>query len=228
MSAVAIAILIDTAIAAWQKLISHVVQEADITCRTLEVASWLQLGAGATTLWTATLTLVHSTTEYCALVWCRSAHTHLIDPTINDALRIVTGCLRPTAADKHAMLSCMSQWSHTVSSTPWITNRMWSGQTTPQDSALSSPKPAPTPLEWPSEQPELGLPASAPVSDVSPPVCTNTVWPPLQPVSVTKQNKPLTTLVHQCPIHRFPHGLHDLMVLDDETIEWLHNTCPEI
>ena len=25
-----------------------------------------------------------------------------------------------------------------------------------------------------------------------------------------------------------PHGLHDLTVLDDETIEWLFNTCPEI
>jgi len=25
-----------------------------------------------------------------------------------------------------------------------------------------------------------------------------------------------------------PHGLHGLTVLDDETIEWLFNTCPEI
>ena len=37
-------------------------------------------GAGATTLRTATLALVHSTAEYCATVWCRSVHTHLIDP----------------------------------------------------------------------------------------------------------------------------------------------------
>ena len=29
-------------------------------------------------------------------VWCRSAHTRLIDSVLNDALRIVTGCLRPT------------------------------------------------------------------------------------------------------------------------------------
>jgi len=29
-------------------------------------------------------------------VWCCSAHTCLIDPAINDALRIVTGCLHPT------------------------------------------------------------------------------------------------------------------------------------
>jgi len=56
-------------------------------------------GVGATTLRTATLTLVHSTAEYCAPVWCRSAHTRLIDRAINDALRIVTGCLRPTPVD---------------------------------------------------------------------------------------------------------------------------------
>jgi len=55
-------------------------------------------GAGATTLRTATLALDHSTAEHCVPVWCRSAHTRLIEPTINDALRIVTGCLRPTPA----------------------------------------------------------------------------------------------------------------------------------
>ena len=43
-------------------------------------------GSGATTLLIATLALVHSTAEYCAPVWCRSAHTRLIDPAINDAL----------------------------------------------------------------------------------------------------------------------------------------------
>jgi len=32
----------------------------------------------------------------------------------------------------------------------------------------------------------------------------------------------------QCPIHRPPHGLHGLTVLDDKTNEWLLNTCPEI
>jgi len=31
-----------------------------------------------------------------------------------------------------------------------------------------------------------------------------------------------------CPIHRPPHGLHGLTILDDETIKWLLNTCPEI
>ena len=31
----------------------------------------------------------------------------------------------------------------------------------------------------------------------------------------------------QCPIHRPFHGLHGLTVLDDETTEWLLNTCPK-
>ena len=56
-------------------------------------------GAGAKTLRIATLSLVYSTAEYCAPVWCRSAHTRLIDSVLNDALRIVTGCLRPTPTD---------------------------------------------------------------------------------------------------------------------------------
>ena len=47
-------------------------------------------GAGAKTLCIATLSLVYSATEYCAPVWCRSAHTRLIDSVLNDVLRIVT------------------------------------------------------------------------------------------------------------------------------------------
>ena len=62
-------------------------------------------GAGAKTLCTATLSLVYSTAEYCAPVWCRSAHTRLIDSVLNDALRIVTGCLRPTPTDHLPILS---------------------------------------------------------------------------------------------------------------------------
>ena len=56
-------------------------------------------GAGAKTLCIATLSLVYSAAEYCAPVWCRSAHTRLIDSVLNDALRMVTGCLHPTPTD---------------------------------------------------------------------------------------------------------------------------------
>ena len=62
-------------------------------------------GAGAKTLRIATLSLVYSTAEYCAPVWCRSAHTRPIDSVLNDALRIVTGCLRPTPTDHLHVLS---------------------------------------------------------------------------------------------------------------------------
>jgi len=55
--------------------------------------------AGATTLRTATLNLADLTTEYCAPVWYGSAHTCLIDPANNNALRIVTGWLCPAPAD---------------------------------------------------------------------------------------------------------------------------------
>ena len=62
-------------------------------------------GAGAKTLRIATLSLVYSTSEYCAPVWCRSALTLLIDSVLNDALRIVTGCLRPTPTNHLPILS---------------------------------------------------------------------------------------------------------------------------
>jgi len=60
-----------------KKLTSHAA-----LLRRLAGSGW---GAGATTLRTATLPLVHSTAENCASVWCRSAHTLLIDPAINDS-----------------------------------------------------------------------------------------------------------------------------------------------
>ena len=61
--------------------------------------------AGAKTLRIAILSLVYSTAEYCAPVWCRSAYTRLIDSVLNDALRIVTGCLRSTPTDHLPVLS---------------------------------------------------------------------------------------------------------------------------
>ena len=64
--------------------------------RRLAGSGW---GAGAKTLRTAALSLVYSTAEYYAPVWCGSAHTSLIDSVLNDALHIVTGYLRPTPTD---------------------------------------------------------------------------------------------------------------------------------
>ena len=35
-----------------------------------------------------------STAEYCAPVWCRSFHTHLLDSELVRAMHIITGCLK--------------------------------------------------------------------------------------------------------------------------------------
>ena len=96
-----------------------------ILLRRLVGSGW---GAGAKTLRIATLSLVYSAAEYCAPVWCHSAHTRLLDSVLNDALRIVTGCLRPTPTDHLPVLSGiqpaelrrMGAWH-----SPWLTVDLW-------------------------------------------------------------------------------------------------------
>ena len=84
-------------------------------------------GAGAKTLRIAILSLVYSTAEYCAPVWCRSAHTRLIDSVLNDALRIVTGCLRPTPRPTYLYFQASSQLSFAdwERHSPWLTVDLW-------------------------------------------------------------------------------------------------------
>ena len=62
-------------------------------------------GAGKKPLRSASLSLVFSTAECCAAVWCCSAHTRLLDSVLNDALSIITGCLRPTPTNHLSILS---------------------------------------------------------------------------------------------------------------------------
>jgi len=64
--------------------------------------------AGATTLRTTTLAQVHSTAHYCAPAWCHSAHIRLLGLAINDALRTMTGCLRPTPGDNISILTVIN------------------------------------------------------------------------------------------------------------------------
>jgi len=207
-------------------------------------------GAGATTLRIATLALVHSTAEYCAPVWRRSAHTRLIDLAINDALRIMTGCLRPTPADNlpmfagiqpaerrrkgttlslalramepghllHSGLTCASSanaWrlksrhpfvpaalqlinlSHNNIRVAHWADHQWNAEwaDSPTKGRIFIPDTGKYPPERPSqEEPGSSLAASAPVSGVSAPACTNGVWLPIRPVSVAQKNKPSTML----------------------------------
>ena len=61
--------------------------------RKLAGTTW---GADAATLRMSVLVLVFSTAEYCAPVWCRSSHTHMLDSELNRAMHIITGCLKNT------------------------------------------------------------------------------------------------------------------------------------
>ena len=58
-----------------------------------------ELVADAKTFRITALSLVYSTFACCAPAWCRSAHTRIIGSLLNDAMRIVTGCLRHTPKD---------------------------------------------------------------------------------------------------------------------------------
>ena len=95
----------------------------------------------------------------------------------------------------------------------------------------------PTPLESPSqEQLGSGLTASAPLSDVSAPACTNGVCPPLRSVSVAQINRPSTMLSSNVQSIDLPTAWRfewsnrwdNEATDDDETTEWLLTTCPDI
>jgi len=53
-------------------------------------------GASFKALRTSCLALAFAPAEYCAPVWCRSAHTKHIDVPLNESMRVITGCLRST------------------------------------------------------------------------------------------------------------------------------------
>ena len=109
-----------------------------------------------------------------------------------------------------------------------IIDEMRSGWRTLRDSVglFSSPTPEPTSQNDIPKTSCVRQSTSSPVSDVSAPAYTNRVWVFLRLVSVAQANGPLTTLPFI--IHRPPDRVNGLTVVDDETLEWLLNTCPEI
>ena len=88
-------------------------------------------GAGAKMLRIAALSLVYSTAEYCAPVWYRRAHTRLIDSVLNDALRTLTGCLRPVSVPHqwttypYFLTSSQLSFAYWERHSPWPTVDFW-------------------------------------------------------------------------------------------------------
>ena len=68
-------------------------------------SSW---GADPQTLRTTSLALCYSTAEYCAAVWCRSAHAHRVNVELNKTCRIITGTLKSTPLSALYRLSGIS------------------------------------------------------------------------------------------------------------------------
>ena len=64
--------------------------------RAVEATCGIRMGCKCQNIAHLCLSLMYSTTVYCAPVWCRKTHTRLIDSIFNDTLRIVTVCMRPT------------------------------------------------------------------------------------------------------------------------------------
>ena len=61
--------------------------------RKLTNSKW---GCTPHTLRTSTLALCYTAAEYACPVWSRSVHAIKLDPALNNACRIITGCLKPT------------------------------------------------------------------------------------------------------------------------------------
>ena len=61
--------------------------------RCLSGSTW---GANAKTLRTPALVIVYSSVQYATQVWSRSSHNKKLDVSLNDTMRIITGCVKPT------------------------------------------------------------------------------------------------------------------------------------
>ena len=108
-----------------------------------------------------------------------------------------------------------------------ITDGMQSGWKTLQDSILSSSRCATTLLDGPcQEQLGSGLSASALVLDIPAAAYANGGGLFLR-LECGAEELTADNVVFYCPIPPPVHGLHRPTVLDDKTVDWLLNTCPE-
>ena len=70
--------------------------------RCLSGSTW---GANAKALRTAALAFVYSSAVYATPIWSRSSHTKKLDVSLNDTMRIVTACVKPTPTHLLSVLS---------------------------------------------------------------------------------------------------------------------------
>ena len=74
-------------------------------CNLLRRLAGNRWGSSFHVLRTSTLSLCYSVAEYCAPVWSRSSHTHLIDASLHCAMRLIAGAIRSTPVQYLPILS---------------------------------------------------------------------------------------------------------------------------
>ena len=68
-------------------------------CNLLKRLASNHWGADFPTLRTSALALCYSAAEYCSPVWSQSHHCKKVDTSLNECLRLVSGCIKPTPTD---------------------------------------------------------------------------------------------------------------------------------
>ena len=79
----------------YTKHLSQLSMKVNAWCNFLRRLAGTKWGAHFDVLHTST-SLAFAPAEYCSSVWCRSAHTHRRDASLNNDLRLVSGCIRST------------------------------------------------------------------------------------------------------------------------------------
>ena len=69
-------------------------------------------GTSPSIIKTTALALSYSTAEYACPVWERSTHAEKIDPVLNEACRLITGCLKPTKVESLYQLAGIAPPPH--------------------------------------------------------------------------------------------------------------------
>ena len=80
----------------------HKVSARNNILRRISGTTW---GADPTTLRTTAMALCYSSGEYAAPVWYRSSHAGQVDVPLNEACRLITGCLKATPLEKIYLLA---------------------------------------------------------------------------------------------------------------------------
>ena len=161
--------------------------------------------ADAKTLRTTALSLVYSTAEYCVSVWCRSAPTRLIDSVLNDALRLIIECLRPTPTDHLLILSDIQ---------PAELRRMGATLSLAQRESLYPDHILYDLLSGSSDTRQVRL--------------RSRCLTPSPNCECGASEQTADHVLTTCPIHWAPHGAGNLTDLDDETRCWFNNTTASI